>query len=270
MCELFALSSSQPKALTYSLHEFSQNGSSLRSNRDGWGIALAKDRGAILVKEPKPATDSIWAKFIAENSIKTNTAIAHVRYATRGAHTMENTHPFRRALGRSVHVFAHNGTIKNIENVVRVDELAFTPLGDTDSELAFCELLTRLKPLYNEDPLPPSDARFDVFRSVCEDFRQLGSSNFLYYDGDVLFAHGHRRVYEEHGEYTAPKPPGLNIKHSRICAAQSELRCPGLGVELGDRETVLLASVPLDAEGWEPLHEGAVLAIRGGEVLRIE
>ena len=50
MCELFAMSSYKPTALTYSLEEFSKNGSSLRSNRDGWGIALASDRDAILVK----------------------------------------------------------------------------------------------------------------------------------------------------------------------------------------------------------------------------
>ena len=54
MCELFALSSSVPTALTYSLGKFSRNGSRLRHNRDGWGIALARDRDAILVKVHGP------------------------------------------------------------------------------------------------------------------------------------------------------------------------------------------------------------------------
>ncbi len=270
MCELFAMSSYKPTALTYSLEEFSKNGSSLRSNRDGWGIALASDRDAILVKEPRPASDSIWVQFIAGHSIETNMAIAHVRYATRGKHTMENTHPFRRALGRSVQLFAHNGTLKDIESALDIDALAYKPIGDTDSEVAFCELLTRLKPLYDGDALPAAAARIEVFQSVCEELRLLGSCNFLYYDGDILFAHGHKRVHEENGIYTDPKPPGLNVKRCWTCAAQTEVRCPGLDVELHDQQTVLLASVPLDEEGWEPLDEGAVLAIKDGVILNNE
>ncbi len=44
MCELFAMSSRLPAAVTYSLHEFAENGSRRRHNRDGWGIAFARDR----------------------------------------------------------------------------------------------------------------------------------------------------------------------------------------------------------------------------------
>ena len=268
MCELFAMSSSEPTSLTYSLDEFSKNGSSLRSNRDGWGIALVRDRDAILVKEPVPANDNIWVRFVAEHAIETKTAIAHVRYATRGNHSMENTHPFRRALGRHIHLFAHNGTLEGIEDAACAGELAYQPVGDTDSELAFCALLTRLKPLYEAHDSPALDPRFDVFAEFCAEMKKLGSGNFLYHDGDVLFAHGHKRIYEENGKHTEAKPPGLHIKKCWTCAAQQELHCRGLDVELKNQQTVLLASVPLDADGWEPLEEGAVLAIRDGTVLR--
>ncbi len=64
MCELFAMSSRNPTAVTYSLEEFSNNGSRLRQNRDGWGIVLARDRDTFLVKEPEPATNSVWVRFI--------------------------------------------------------------------------------------------------------------------------------------------------------------------------------------------------------------
>ena len=169
MCELFAMSSRTPAAVTYSLEEFSKNGSRLRHNRDGWGIALARDKDAVLVKEPEPAADSIWVRFIAENPIETTLAIAHVRYATQGRHTMENTHPFRRALGARTHLFAHNGTLTDIEKAVHRSGLAFTPIGDTDSELAFCALLSRLKPLYDSDENPSLDSRFGVFRQLCSE-----------------------------------------------------------------------------------------------------
>ena len=268
MCELFAMSSRQRAALTYSLPEFSENGSSLRSNRHGWGIALSRDRDAIVIKEPEPAANSRWVRFISENAIPARVVIAHVRDATRGAHTMENTHPFRRALGKRTHLFAHNGTLEDIEG--RYDPRAqhFRPIGETDSELAFCVLLTQLKPHYDRDDLPPLDLRFDVFADFCETMRTLGPCNFLYYDGDVLFVHAHRRFHEIDGKFEGPRPPGLQILQCRSCSAGPEVHSPGLDVTMHDPHTTLVASVPLDDQGWRPLPEGAVLAIRNGDVLR--
>ena len=268
MCELFAMSTHTPTALTYSLEKFSRNGSSLRSNRDGWGIALARDRDAFFVKEPAPADDSVWVRFIAENPIETTVAIAHVRYATIGEHTMENTHPFRRVLGRHTHVFAHNGTLKGIEDVVDRTTLSYQPVGDTDSELAFCTLLCRLKPLYEKHDSPSVDARFEVFSKHCAQMSDLGSANFLYYDGEILFAHADARMFEEGGQHVGPRAPGLCMKSCWTCESQKKVSCPGLEVELQHPQTVLLASVPLDSEGWEELDQGTVIALKDGEVLR--
>ncbi len=267
MCELFAMSSRKPTAVTYSVNEFSRNGSKLRHNRDGWGIAFARDREAFLVKEPKPASDSAWVRFIAEQPIKTTTAIAHVRYATRGHNTMENTHPFRRVLGRRIHIFAHNGTLTGIEEMVDEAALRYLPIGETDSELAFCTLLSRLEPHYAKHETPSLETRFEVFSGLCEEMKILGPSNFLYYDGEVLFAHAHKRIYEEAGELVGPKPPGLHIKRCWTCTVDEALTCRGLKIELPDQQTVLLASVPLDDQGWEALEEGTVLALKDGKVL---
>ena len=268
MCELFAMNSRKPTAVTYSLNEFSRNGSKLRHNRDGWGIAFARDREAFLVKEPHPAFDSAWVKFIAQQPIKTTTAIAHVRYATRGQHTMENTHPFRRSLGHRIHLFAHNGTLMEIEQNVDETALCYLPIGETDSELAFCMLLSMLQRHYARHKSPSLETRFDVFFEFCEQMKMLGPSNFLYYDGEVLFAHAHKRIYEEAGELVGPKPPGLHIKRCQTNTLQDTLTYPGLKVEFLDHRTVLLASVPLDDQGWEALPEGTVLALKGGEVLK--
>ena len=268
MCELFAMSSREKAALTYSLPEFSKNGSSLRSNRHGWGIALSRDRDAILIKEPEPATNSRWVRFIADHAIPAKVAIAHVRDATRGAHTMENTHPFRRALGRRIHLFAHNGTLEDIEEHYDPRGHHYRPIGETDSELAFCLLLSQLKPFYDEEDLPPLDRRFGVFEAFCTEMRQLGPCNFIYYDGDVLFIHAHRRYHEVNGQFEGPRPPGLQILQCRTCSAEPEMHTAGLDVEMRDLNTILVASVPLDNQAWQPLPEGAVLAIRDGEVLR--
>ena len=145
MCELFAMSSRKPSALTYSLNEFAAHGGLTHNNKSGWGIAYFAEREALLVKEPEPAHDSPWVKFIAEQELESRCVIAHVRHATVGEPALQNTHPFRRALGGRVHIFAHNGTLKGVHEDFDPANLHYQPVGATDSELAFCLLLERLR-----------------------------------------------------------------------------------------------------------------------------
>jgi glutamine amidotransferase len=265
MCELFAMSSRRPAAVTYSLNEFAKHGGLTYSNRSGWGVAYFDDRETFLVKEPRPAIDSPWVKFIASQKIMSACVIAHVRLATVGIPTLRNTHPFRRALGGRVHVFAHNGTIENLHTEFADTKLDYQPVGETDSELAFCILLTRLKKLWeNRDPEPTIDARLDMFAEFCADMRRRGCSNFLYSDGRVLFAHADRRIFEDSGKFSKPRPPGLNVRNCMVCQQGPEWHCDGLKIELGDQRTMLLASVPLDESGWEPLPEGTAIGIVEG------
>ena len=266
MCELFAMTSRRASTVTYSLNEFATNGSKLRRNRSGWGIAYFDERDVFLVKEPAPAKDSPWVQFIADHHLKSTCVIAHVRYATVGVDALHNTHPFRRALGRRVHVFAHNGTLAGIHDRFSLEPLRHQPVGDTDSELAFCILLHRLRAVWEkEGQVPPLEDRFAVFCVFAKEMRKLGPSNFLYADGDALFVHAHRRVYEEDGKLTAPKPPGLSVKDCARCQLGPNWSCKGLEIDVDDQRVVLLASVPLDEDGWEPLPEGTALAFRGGE-----
>ena len=69
---------------------------------------------------------------------------------------------------------------------------------------------------------------------------------------------------------TKPKPPGLQIKNCQNCAAEPDYACRGLRINIEDQRTALLASVPLDDFGWQPLPAGTALAVRDGEeVLRV-
>ena len=266
MCELLAMSARSPSGLSYSLNEFAKHGGLTRRNRSGWGIAYFDDREAFLVKEAQPASDSPLVKFIAEHERKSHCVIAHVRLATVGTPALRNTHPFRRALGRRVHVFAHNGTLKGLHDDYGQRALHYEPVGDTDSELAFCVLLEHMRPLWSgKDDTPPTMTdRLAVFAEFAGDMRKRGSANFLYSDGEVLFAHAHKRIYEENGSFSEPRAPGLSIRNCAACQQGPEYACEGLKVHLGDQRTILLASVPLDAQGWEPLPEGTALAICSG------
>ena len=85
MCELFGVSSSAPVQVKYSLHAFAEHGGLIHPNKSGWGIAYHEGKDALLIKEPEPASDSPWVRFIETQPLTSTCIVAHVRYATAGA-----------------------------------------------------------------------------------------------------------------------------------------------------------------------------------------
>ncbi len=265
MCELFCLSSHLPTRASFSLKAFAARGGPSGRNVDGWGLAFHDGRDARLYKEPEPAADSRWLSFIEERQLPTRLLISHVRHAMRGAIALANTQPFARELGGRVHVFAHNGYLSGIEKSLDRSGWSFRPIGETDSEIAFCLLLERMADLWKAGALPPLDARLAVFGKFAAEMRQFGPANILYCDGDFVFGHGHRRTQAD-GRIA---PPGLWCLE-RACAIDPEAMVPsGIAIEPGGQaqRIGLLASVPLSAEPWRPLAEGEIAVIADGQIV---
>lgn len=260
MCELFAMSSARPTVVEYTLDRFAAEGGERHRNRDGWGIVFAEDRDAHVYREPEPAADSALARMVIERDLPTRHLMAHVRRASRGHPHIANTHPFSRVIGGRAQHFAHNGTLHGIDDLA--PELRPDCVGDTDSELAFLILLREMESCATDDR-----AAFDRFAAFCARMSALGSANFLYFDGRTLFAHAHRRVWETPEGLTPPRPPGLHIRHFAAEPERKSWSSRGARIDRLHSETVLLASVPLNDEGWEPLAEGEALALREGRVL---
>lgn len=268
MCELFGMSSARPATINYSLKEFAKHGGLTHLNRSGWGIGYIEDRDVRLIKEAREMDRSPWVDFIAKRRITSHTVIAHVRYASVGARMLENCHPFRQELGGRMHLFAHNGTLEDVFARLPFDGPRYRPLGQTDSEHAFCVLLQRLESLWTNAHRPPDlSKRIEIVSDFAADLRRLGTANFLYSDGDVLFGHAHRRVFDDGGVFSAPRPPGLNLLHRPHRPGGQRLDTAGLSIEMRELGTTLLASVPLTHENWVPLSEGTLVAIRDGQVV---
>jgi glutamine amidotransferase len=266
MCELFAMSSRWPTTVRLSLDEFARHGGIAGPHKDGWGVAWYSEGDVQLVREPHPAARSPCMAFLRDNPFVATLAMSHIRRATRGPLGLRNCQPFTRELGGRVHVFAHNGDLDGIDRDARFAPVSCRPVGDTDSERAFCFLLERLRPLWDSaTTLPPIAERIAVVSGFAAEMRQLGPANFLYADGDALFAHGHRR---RHGDGGGIRPPGLHVL-ARHCPREAELAAEGLALrsEAPEQEAVLVASVPLTGEAWEPLAEGEILAAREGRIV---
>jgi len=266
MCELFAMSSRYPADVRFSLEPFSRRGGLEGPHKDGWGIAYYEGADIRLVKEAQPAFDSACVRFIQEHPFASSIVVSHIRRATQGAAAMKNCQPLARELGGRMHVFAHNGNLDTAALSRRMPLGGFRPIGDTDSEYAFCALLERLRAPWLRGGLPELSERLAIVGEFAAAIRPLGPANFLYADSDALFIHGHRRF---HGDGAGARPPGLHILCRRCASSGGDVNAEGLTIGLdAEQQVVLAASVPLTAEpGWRALAEGELVVARRGSIV---
>ena len=262
MCELFAMSASQPQRVRYELDLFAKEGGEKHRNRDGWGIVFAQERDAYLFREPDPAASSELARMVVRNERACKYVMAHVRRATAGGPELANTHPFDRVENGRRHAFAQNGELPGIEDRGDTQELIASRVGDTDSELAFLLLLDRLRTSGSSD----AETRFEVFSRFADEMRELGSANFLFFDGQRLFVHADRRRFETEEGLSERREPGLNIRSFDESHKGHHWQASGASIPDICGPLHLFASVPLDPDGWEPLPRGEALVLRDGAI----
>lgn len=234
MCELFGLSASQRIAgPVLPLAEFQARGGATADNPDGWGIAWRDDPDFRLEREPLPGHRS--ARFAGAIAfLRTDLLIAHVRKARwPPVNTLGNTHPFVHPCCGRQWVFAHNGLVPALVTMESANTAkACRPVGETDSEFAFCHLLSHVMGCY---PTPSAEKPWlGVLATISGSVAGLGKFNFLLSDGEHLIAYGHDRLHhlESHDD----------------------------GVD-----SALVATEPLgNAANWTPFEAGELRTYRAG------
>jgi predicted glutamine amidotransferase len=141
MCQLLGMNCNTPTDVTFSFTGFAQRGGRTDHHADGWGIAFFEDRGLRHFVDHQPACESPVAELIRRYPIQSRNVIAHIRKATQGEVNLQNCHPFVRELWGRYWVFAHNGDLKDFRPRLHGN---FHPVGNTDSEHAFCWLMQEL------------------------------------------------------------------------------------------------------------------------------
>jgi glutamine amidotransferase len=146
----------------------------------------------------------------------------------------ENTHPFHRELFGRNFVFAHNG---NVSSLKALSTGHFRPMGLTDSEHAFCHLLSRLEERSN---WTGSILDIQQLAAEMEEINRFGKFNCLLSDGDLLIC---RR--------DAGAVNGLLLLTTRI----------------GTSSGVVIASEPLSNEKWGSFQPGELMAFCKGSLV---
>lgn len=251
MCELLGMNCNVPTDLCFSFTGFQARGGGTGVHGDGWGIAFFEGRGVRLFLDPQASCGSPVAEFVRHYPIRSVNAIAHIRKATQGPTGLENTHPFMRELWGRYWIFAHNGDLTDYSPAL---DGSYLPVGQTDSERAFCHLLQSLKNHFPDTAPSPS-----ALRGALDDFaanmRRFGTFNFLLSNGDGLFAH---RSTELH--YLIRQAPFAvaHLKDEDLTVDFAEVTTP-------DDRVALIATLPLtDNEVWTPLPTERVVMFSDG------
>lgn len=196
MCELFGMSASGSTTASTALAEFRLRGGETADNPDGWGLAWWEKGVFRLSKEPTPAHLSTRFARLCETA-RSKLVLAHVRKARLPpVRALSSTHPFQQTCCGMEWVFAHNGLVPEIVDIERAsDNPVCRPMGETDSEHAFCHLLGHIARHFYHSPEADPMTRFGNLAVASGLVSSLGKFNFLMSEGEYLIAYGHDRLH---------------------------------------------------------------------------
>ena len=178
MCRVFGCVSAEPVSIRHELID-GENPLVRQSEEhdSGWGMAVYRNLDGVepeLVRFPEAA--HAGEAFERATALRGRIFHVHVRRATLGGLTLENTHPF--LLGN--YSFSHNGTVIAYPRLLEPG--VARPAGETDSEAIFNYLMRYFD---------PGDVVGSLRRAMSAVVARSAFSglNFLFSDGERLFAY---------------------------------------------------------------------------------
>jgi predicted glutamine amidotransferase len=255
LCELLGMSANVPTDICFSFAGLLERGGRTGPHRDGWGITFYEGKGCRSFKDPQPSCDSEIAKLVRSYPIKSCSVISHIRQANRGGVKLENTHPFTREMWGRNWTFAHNGQLSAYKTHLPV--VSHLPVGETDSERAFCWLLDQLKLKYPKRPANMATA-FRYVASLCGQLRDLGVFNMLLSDGLYVLAYCSNNLHWITRQ--APFGKASLIDSDWIIDFQQETT---------DNDVVtVVATRPLtEEENWQKMQPGEFVLFKYGTLI---
>jgi predicted glutamine amidotransferase len=255
MCQLLGLNCNRPTDATFSFSGFTRRGGLTDHHADGWGIAFFEGdpdaRGLRHFVDHLPASSSPVAELLRQYPIQSRNLIAHIRKATQGHVALQNCHPFVRELWGRYWVMAHNGNL--VDHTPHLHS-HFKPVGDTDSERAFCWLMQELA---KSHATLPSVAELTLtLNELLPQIARHGTFNMLLSNGQALWAHASTQ---------------LCFIERRHPFATATLRDQDLSVNFAehtqatDRVAVVVTTPLTQDETWTELKSGELAVFVDGE-----
>lgn len=252
MCQLLGMNCNTPTDVQFSFSGFAQRGGRTDHHSDGWGIAFFEGLGLRHFVDEKAACDSPVADLIRRYPIRSRHVIAHIRKATQGQVALQNCHPFVRELWGRYWVFAHNGDLKDFHPRLHA---SFRPVGNTDSERAFCWIMQELAKSHAGVPSVPELTL--TLRELAAPIARHGTFNFLLSNGDALWAHCSTNLW--HVERKHP------FAHAKL--ADEDLSIDFARNTTPDDKVAVVVTAPLTVnEPWVQFTSGELKVFVDGEL----
>jgi len=256
MCRLFGLTAGAARVrATFWLLD-APDSLQVQSHRnvDGAGIGCFDPAGQpVLDKQPEAAFGDQEFTHEAQQA-ESSAFVAHVRFATAGGRTVQNTHPFSMG-GR---IMAHNGGFGELAQLdAQLGSYRDLVLGDTDSERYFA-LITQQTDAHGGDV----GAGIAAAAGWIAARLPVSSLNTIVAAPGELWA---LRYPGQHALHILERPAGPGGLHVR--SSMSSVHVPGLS----DAACAVVASEQLDGEsGWRMLAPGELVHVRPDLSVRCE
>lgn len=254
MCQLLGMNCNVPTDICFSFTGFQARGGITDHHTDGWGIVFFEEKGLRQFHDPNASAHSPIADLVRTYPIKSKNVIAHIRKATQGKISLENTHPFVRELWGKYFTFAHNGDLKEFHPSL---DGRFIPVGNTDSEKAFCYILQEIQ---KEFKTPPSIEELgNKIHALTLEIAPFGPFNFLISNGEFMLAHASTKlssiIRKAPFQLAQLKDQDLSIDFSEVTTSH-------------DRVAVIATNPLTDNETWITHEPGSLLLFVEGEIFK--
>ncbi len=227
----------------------------------GWGFAWypGDNLAASVIRDPRPVRDSRLAAVLRDwDRFRGTSFLCHIRGAAKRP-SEQDTHPFTRPYAGRDFSFAHNGQLDSAaaRQLCLGDDPVFEPLGATDSERAFCWLLTKMR---GEGARSFDALGYDRLHAWLRELNELGTLTVILSDGQSTVCYtdkdGHNALHfirrlPPHGDDVLTNGV-VTIDHSDP-------------IDL-NRTMLLVATTPLGPH-WNRQESGELLVARRASVV---
>jgi transglutaminase-like putative cysteine protease/predicted glutamine amidotransferase len=171
----------------------------------------------------------------------------------------EDVQPFSRSFSGRDWMFVHSGFLdKQALTMLYGTNKILEPLGTTDSELAFCNILSQIEEVKANKI---SDIEFSIIYEWFKRFDLIGSSDMYLTDGDTIICY-HGLQSKKNMHYIRILPPeNQNIYNSEI--AQISFNNP----RDIHRTAIIVSSSPFSEGKWTKMQPGQMIIIKCGAII---
>ena len=232
------------------------------SHAFGWGLGWYPGGGqaAMVAKDPAARGKQVLADSFTDWSSFRSTVFFCKVLGAGSNYSHTDSQPFSRSFAGRDWVFMHNGDLDKQElgKLHGKARRLLEPLGKTDSELAFCHLLSLVR---EGDARQLSDVDPQSLLSWFKSLDTLGSADMCLSDGlSIACFHGSQ----------SPKP----LHYSRIQPPynQGPQQSNSVQVSISDprdtyRTALMISTAQFSTGVWQPMQPGQLIIVRRGAIV---